>query len=743
MSKLCPPCKPGGPLIGGSRWVIMRIRWKLLILLLLVALVPLVFIAATMNRSTKRLGETIGQRASQVLTARAENELGLLVASQAEIIGREARTIELIVQLQAQAARECLAHAHPPARPAFFVNDFETPETLPFELTSPRRYQPSDPGAKPLRVSLDQQVLVVAPGVNRDSIAADILRLAGLTPVYRSLFQQYPDQIFWQYTALDVGLHGAFPGHGKYPPDFDPRTREWYQRAKELDSIRWLPPYVDAASGKLVLTCSMPVQGPDGRFAGVTAVDMAVGEFIEQTRLPSFGSPASYLVGLSPRTRPENVRRLRDIDVKAYRPEELGLMVFLHPTEAKAMSLRDGAAREWLESADRDTFLGMLADMQAGKCGVRQMAFKGGPSMWAFGPVWKNTVFSVVVVPYEEIVAEAAQAQQTILDLTNRQLRLRALIALAVIFIVLAIAFYGSRHVTRPIRQLAEAAGRIAAGDLDARVEVRTHDEIGQLGGEFNAMVPALKDRMRLRQSLTLAMEVQQCLLPSSPPKVPGLDVAGTSIYCDETGGDYYDFLDLSELRPGELGIAVGDVTGHGIAAALLMTSARAVLRSSLDRSDSLADLMRKMNYHLTVDTPAGRFMTLFYLVIDGGRRSLRFANAGHDPTLLYDPASDRFEELHEGGLPLGIMEEADYQESRREYLTPGQVLVIGTDGIWEMHNSRNEMFGKDALRELVRRNAAGSAADIMKAVTEALVAFRADFPQQDDVTLVVVKIMP
>jgi len=669
--------------------------------------------------------------------------LGLLVASQAEIIGRGARMIELIVQLQSRAARECLCEAHPPDRQVFFADDYQKPDALPFALTSSPRYQPAGPGATPLGMSLDHQVFLVAPGVDRGAVAADVLRLAGLTPVYQSLCRQYSDQIFWQYTALDVGVHGAFPGHGKYPPGYDPRTREWYRRAKELQSVCWLPPYVDAVSGKLVLTCAMPISGADGRFAGVTAVDMAVGEFIEQTRLPTFGSPASYVVGLSPRSGTENVRRLRDVDVKTYRPEELGLMVFLHPTEAKSLSLGNNAPREWLESGDGDVFLGMLRDMQAGKSGVRQMAFKGGPSLWAFGPVWKNTTFSVVIVPYEEIVAEAAQARRTILDMTQAQLRTRALVALVVVVIVVLVAFYGSRHVTKPIRRLAEAAGRIAAGDLEARVDVRTHDEIGVLGREFNAMVPALKDRMRLRQSLSLAMEVQQCLLPSAPPKVPGLDVAGTSIYCDETGGDYYDFLDLSELRPGELGVAVGDVTGHGIAAALLMTSARAVLRSSLDRSDSLADLMRKMNYHLTVDTPAGRFMTLFYLVIDGRHRSLRFANAGHDPMLLYDPGSDTFEELHGGGLPLGITEEADYEESRRENLAPGQILAIGTDGIWEMHNSHDEMFGKDALRELVRRNANGSAADIMKAVTEALAAFRADFPQEDDVTLVIVKIMP
>jgi len=173
------------------------------------------------------------------------------------------------------------------------------------------------------------------------------------------------------------------------------------------------------------------------------------------------------------------------------------------------------------------------------------------------------------------------------------------------------------------------------------------------------------------------------------------------------------------------------------------MTTARALLRSRIDQPGTLADLMRSINRHLTADTSSGRFMTLLYTVIDARTRGLRWANAGHDPALIYDPAADRFMELEGGSLPLGIDFQVDYQEYRWDQLKCGQIIVIGTDGIWETHNPQHKAFGKDALREVIRRHAAGSAADIVRAITTSLAEFRQDHPQEDDVTLVVIKIAP
>src|SRR5262249_23938033 len=161
-------------------------------------------------------------------------------------------------------------------------------------------------------------------------------------------------------------------------------------------------------------------------------------------------------------------------------------------------------------------------------------------------------------------------------------------------------------------------------------------------------------DRLRLRHSLGVAMEVQQRLLPAGAPQVRGLDVAGHSTYCDETGGDYYDFLVLDKAAPDVVLVALGDVMGHGGAAALVMAGVRAVLR---DRAagGSLAELMSRLNQVIAADHHGDRFMTMHLSVIEGGTRTMRWVSAGHDPAIVFDPSADRFEEVGEGELPLGI----------------------------------------------------------------------------------------
>jgi sigma-B regulation protein RsbU (phosphoserine phosphatase) len=255
-------------------------------------------------------------------------------------------------------------------------------------------------------------------------------------------------------------------------------------------------------------------------------------------------------------------------------------------------------------------------------------------------------------------------------------------------------------------------------------------------------MVPQLQDRMRLRQSLALAMEVQQHLLPSGPPQIEGLDVAGQSIYCDQTGGDYYDYLDLSELEPGLLGVAIGDVTGHGIAAALMMTTGRALLRSRALQPGSLAELMNDLNRYLAADMSRGRFMTLFYMVMEARTRQVRWVSGGHDPAIIYDPASGKFSELAGGDVPLGVDASWQYHELGPVELKPGQTILLGTDGIWESRDPQGEFFGKEALREVIRRHAQAPAGQISRAVTDTLAQFRKERAQEDDVTLVVIKLL-
>jgi sigma-B regulation protein RsbU (phosphoserine phosphatase) len=324
--------------------------------------------------------------------------------------------------------------------------------------------------------------------------------------------------------------------------------------------------------------------------------------------------------------------------------------------------------------------------------------------------------------------------------LTASLFRQQVLIGVVVAALAVAWALWRARSVVRPVLALTAAADRVAAGDLTARAPQYANDEVGRLAASFNEMVPQLQERAQLQHALAVATEVQQALLPEKDPIHPRLDVAGYSRYCDETGGDYYDFLDVNGPGGKALLIAVGDVTGHGIASALLMAAARGAVRAHADRAGELAHVMSRVNRVLSEDSRHNRFMTLGLFVVDPAAGVLRWASAGHDPPFLYRAGPAQFEELRESNLMLGIDSDTVYREFERSGLQPNDLIFVGTDGIWEMHNAAGEQFGKARLREVLQAHHNDSAAVIAHACEQALAAYRGSVAPQDDVTFVVVK---
>jgi sigma-B regulation protein RsbU (phosphoserine phosphatase) len=283
---------------------------------------------------------------------------------------------------------------------------------------------------------------------------------------------------------------------------------------------------------------------------------------------------------------------------------------------------------------------------------------------------------------------------------------------------------------------------QVADGNLGLRVNVTSNDEIGYVGDVINDMTAGLRERDRLRQSLDLAMEVQQSLLPKGNLKVSGFDIAGKSIYCDETGGDYYDFIIAEEAEDRNIGVAIGDVSGHGIPAALLMATVRSSLRQRLSLPGSIDEVITDVNRQLANDVEdTGQFMTMFYLNIDSANRAIKWVRAGHEPGIFYDPGSGTFEELRGSGVALGVSQEWKYEMNERHGLAPGQIIVLSTDGVWEAHNPDGEIFGKDRFNEIIRRHAAEEKAEeIIDAVMAAVNQFQGDSGAEDDITMIVIK---
>jgi len=202
-------------------------------------------------------------------------------------------------------------------------------------------------------------------------------------------------------------------------------------------------------------------------------------------------------------------------------------------------------------------------------------------------------------------------------------------------------------------------------------------------------------------------------------------------------GGDFYDAVTLPN---GNLALAIGDVMGHGLGSALLMATARGALRASAATGASIENQLSHVNHVLASDVRHGMFMTMTLLAVHGTRREARWVCAGHEPALVYDPATDSFSDLCGGDLPLGIDVSARYRLFARADLPKGAILFLGTDGIWESRNAQREEFGKDRLRQCLRANAARSASEIAAALEQAVRAHIGQAPIRDDATWVVLK---
>ncbi|MFQ6079964.1 MAG: SpoIIE family protein phosphatase, partial [Thermodesulfobacteriota bacterium] len=512
--------------------------------------------------------------------------------------------------------------------------------------------------------------------------------------------------------------------------------RPWYIYAKgasyrkgsyKTERLIWTFPTVDPTTGLVTFTASRRFRRPDGSFAGVAAVDVLVTQILQESELSSLWSP-----------------RMRSFLVEsAVNPEtgETGLRISAQRAyQEKATSWRWTIEQEWLSSADTDKFKDVVGHLKDGISGHMELPYKGVGSIWAYANIWENIHF-IIIVPKSVIMALPEQTSRTVLNYTRDQLLTTAVAALLAIAILGVAAFFGSRATTRSLVKISSAAERLARGDFSVRLNMRTGDERDQVIRAFNEMVPKLEDHMHIRKSLELAQEVQQNLLPRANPKIPGLDIAGSSVYCDETGGDYYDFFNVARENMDRFAIIVGDVSGHGVSSALLMATARAMLRQRTSMPGEANAIITDVNRRLALDTYyTGQFMTLFYCEFDAKKRSIQYVRAGHDPAIAYDPGADAFDELKGQGIALGLDETYVYREFQRP-LVPGQVIVIGTDGIWEMHNAAGEMFGKDGLRQIIRANASAPADGILWAITDALNRFRGGQECEDDVTMVVVKV--
>jgi phosphoserine phosphatase RsbU/P len=320
--------------------------------------------------------------------------------------------------------------------------------------------------------------------------------------------------------------------------------------------------------------------------------------------------------------------------------------------------------------------------------------------------------------------------------------------AVGVIFLALGIAglvtgIILTRTITRAVADLYEATLHVRRGDFSHRIRVHQRDQLGALAESFNEMASSVSDlieeqrrRERLENEVAIAREVQEQLFPRSLPSLPGLQLAAICRPARSVSGDYYDFL---RLGPTRVGIALADISGKGIFAALLMASLQAALRSTaaLDGKDGTAGLVKRLNAHVFQNTADDRYATFFYAVYDTETRTLNYTNAGHLPPFFVSEAG--VQQLDTGGTVIGMFEECTYSQGSVK-VAPNSTLVAFSDGLTEPENVYGEEFGTHRLREEILRHLANTPDRLAESLLAAVDQWAGTAEQADDMTVVVAR---
>jgi len=388
------------------------------------------------------------------------------------------------------------------------------------------------------------------------------------------------------------------------------------------------------------------------------------------------------------------------------------------------------------------------------------------------GKVWSGWLFSLFPISWQKgeerkafdlgVLLVEPSAAKLMANIYNSEniLGTRILAALKMAVIVFFAAeilsvFIGIRltkSITGAVRSLDEGTEFVKRGDFSHRIVVRSGDQLGALAASFNQMTEyvqqLIRERVfkeRMERELEIAKEVQSQLFPERAPRMRHLDISGTCLPARIVSGDYYDYLPLDGDG---LALAVGDICGKGISAALLMANLQATLRSNVLNLNekgtgryekNVAEIVRRLNSQMYGYTADNKFATLFYSVYNDTDRILTYCNAGHNPPLYIE--GDKISELRVGGTIVGIFSDSGYEQESIQLHENG-ILVAYTDGIIECTNENDEEFGESRIIDLVQQNSQMDAENIKERIMAAALEWSTAERRADDMTLVVSKVL-
>jgi sigma-B regulation protein RsbU (phosphoserine phosphatase) len=376
------------------------------------------------------------------------------------------------------------------------------------------------------------------------------------------------------------------------------------------------------------------------------------------------------------------------------------------------------------------------------------------PKSWTTGVEAESGISEILKVELSipKLIQHLFRSESTIGKRIYFALKTIVFFFLIVVLASVVIGIVLTKSITNAVHSLDRGTEYVKRGDFSHRVIVRSDDQLGALGASFNQMTEyvqhLVKERVqkeRLERELEIAKEVQERLFPSQAPQMDRMDVVGVCLPARTVSGDYYDFLPLGIH---ELGLAIGDICGKGISAALLMANLQATLRSNVmqlrphdagNGNRMVAGVVERLNSQIYNYTTANKFASFFYALYDEAQQTLTYCNAGHNPPLYFNGNGVR--RLSAGGTVVGIFEDSKYDQETI-HLKADDLFVAYTDGIVESINEYGEEFGENRLIQLIQENRQLSANGIKDLVVDRVLSWTFAEERDDDMTLVIARIL-
>ncbi len=501
---------------------------------------------------------------------------------------------------------------------------------------------------------------------------------------------------------------------------YDYFTWDWYQVPRELEMPQWTEPYFGEGGGILMSSYAVPFyKSIDGKrkLMGIIIVDISLDHLRDiVSSIKILKSGYGFLISKNGTfvTHP----------IKEYIMNET---IFSVAEERKDPFLRETGRR-----------------MIRGKTGFSDHTVKsavtGKSCIMTYVPIKSNGWSLGVLFPMDELMSDITNLNHVVLGLGITGL---VLLALAIVFI--------ARSITKPLTIMADVAGRIGTGDLEAQVpDVKTGDEVGRLARALDCMKRSLKDyiqeitdttasRQRMESELKIARNIQMGILPKIFPPFPDrtdFDIFARAIPAREVGGDFYD---LFLIDHDHLCFVIGDASGKGIPAALFMAFTKTLIKARASANRDTGLLMQEVNDELSRGNPADMFITVFCAILNTKTGEMVYTNGGHNPPVIMKKTGETSYVDCSGDLVVGIME-GSYYLTRRFVLDAGDRIFLYTDGVTEAMNDADEIFSNERLLQILSTCGDKSASEIVSCVNDAIDEFCKETPQYDDITMLAVQ---